>query len=254
VNAILAVMMREYLIRRTSLLWFFSDLAVPLLYLLMFGVGLDRAVGSGVTVGGETVRYNDFFLASVLTMACFASAINQSYGVFVDRDNGIFYEFLTYPMTRGQFMLGKVLFQCIMSLAQLGLVLVAAVWILDVQLNYALLPFVGFGMMAGTAAWFFFLAIFAFLIRRNDAFNTVINVFYFVFMFLSSLFYPLEGTPDWLRIISSLNPLTWYTDVMRWLLLGVGSGGWMLVECLLFGVFLLSSFGGALKALSLSVE
>jgi ABC-type polysaccharide/polyol phosphate export permease len=73
-------------------------------------------------------------------------------------------------------------------------------------------------------------------------------------MFLSSLFYPLEGTPDWLRIVSSLNPLTWYTDVMRWLLLGVGSGGWMLFESLLFGVFLLASFGGALKALSRSVE
>ena len=43
--------------------------------------------------------------------------------------------------------------------------------------------------------WFFFYAIFALRIRRNDAFNTVTSVFYFVFLFASSMFYPLEPLP-----------------------------------------------------------
>jgi len=253
-NAVVAVMVREYLIRRTSLMWFFMDLAVPLLYLLMFGVGFDRAIGGGMMMGGESIRYNEFFTASVLVMACFGSAINQSYGFFVDRDNGIFYEFLTYPMTRAQFMFGKILFGCVMSLAQLLLTLIAAVAVLGVRIHYPLLPFVAVGMMMGTAAWFFFMAIFAFLIRRNDTFNTVLNVFYFVLMFLSSLFYPLEGTPDWLRMLSFCNPVTWQADVMRWFLLGLGDPGTVLIEALLFAVFLGASFVVAVKALERAVE
>ena len=43
-------------------------------------------------------------------------------------------------------------------------------------------------VVVGTAGWFFFYAIFALTIRRNDAFNTVTSIFYFVFLFASSMF------------------------------------------------------------------
>jgi hypothetical protein len=47
-------------------------------------------------------------------------------------------------------------------------------------------------VIVGTAGWFFFYAIFALAIRRNDAFNTVTSIFYFVFLFASSMFYPID--------------------------------------------------------------
>ncbi len=253
-RAVLAVMMREYLIRRTSVIWFFLDLAVPLLYLLMFGVGFDAAMGRGVQSGGTVIRYNEFFLASVLAMACFGSAINQSYGFFVDRDNGIFYEFLTYPMTRGQLMLGKILYQGVMSLLQLALVLLAATLLLGARIRMEFIPLAAVGMLAGISGWFFFLAIFAFLIRRNDTFNTVLNVLYFVLMFLSSLFYPLEDVPGWLHVTAMLNPLTWQTDVLRFLTVGVGNIPMILAETALFGAFLVISFLAALRALKRGME
>ena len=36
----------------------------------------------------------------------------------MDRDNGIFYEMLTYPMSRAQYLLGKVLFNVLIALVQ----------------------------------------------------------------------------------------------------------------------------------------
>src|SRR3972149_5328351 len=101
---VLAVVYREYLIRRTSPLWLFFDMAVPLLYLVMFGVAFDKALGTGLSLEKGPIQYNEFFLAGVLSMTCFGSGINQSYGCFIDRDNGIFFEFLTSPMTRSQFL------------------------------------------------------------------------------------------------------------------------------------------------------
>ncbi len=246
---VFAVVYRDALIRLTSLMWLFFDMAVPLLYLLMFGAGFNKAVGMGITTFGTSVPYNDFFLAGVLSMSCFGSAINQAYGFFVDRDNGIFYEFLTYPMTRGELLLGKMIFQCIMSLAQTTLTLGAAILILQIHINLILLPLTIFAVMVGIAGWFFALSIVAFQIRRNDTFNTFINVAYFVLMFVSSMFYPLDAVPEWLKIISYINPLTWHTDVLRYLTIGIGRIDIVLVEAAGFTIFLLVSFWFAQQSL-----
>lgn len=247
-KAVLAVMYREYLIRMTSQLWLFFDMVVPLMYMLMFGVGLDRAIGLGIEFEGRSLSYNEFFLAGVLSMTCFGSAINQSYGFFIDRDNGIFYEFLTYPMTRGQLLIGKILFQCLMSIVQCTLTLAAAAWLLGVPLRVDLIPLVVAGVVIGVAAWFFFLAFFAFQIRRNDTFNTVINVAYFVLMFVSSLFYPLENAPGWLQTAALVNPMTWHTDALRYFTIGLGDPSVVLWEIIGFGIFLGASFWIAVKA------
>jgi ABC-2 type transport system permease protein len=249
---VLAVVYREYLIRRTSLTWMFFDVMVPLLYLMMFGVGFDKAMGNGVDLGGTTVRYNEFFLAGVLAMTCFGNAVNQAYGFFLDRDNGIFYEHLTYPLTRGELLFGKIIFQGFMSLVQTGITLIAAVLLLHVQIQLSMLPFILVGVIIGTAGWFFCLSIVTFLIRRNDTFNMVINACYFVLMFTSSLFYPIDQMPAWLRIPSMLNPLTWTADVMRYLTIGVGHVPTVIIQSCLFIGFLFLTFRIAIRTIQQS--
>ena len=248
-NNVIAVMEREFRIRSSSLTWAFFDLFMPLTYLLLFGLGLDRAFTGGVATDGTSLGYSEFFLAGVLSMASFGIAINTSYGFFVDRENGIFYEFLTYPMTRGEFLVGKILFNCLMSLVQAAITVTAAALLLGVRLRWEALPLTAAMVVAGTAGWFFFLAVFALRIRRNDMFNTFINVVYFVLMFASSMFYPLDGTPAWLRAFSYANPLTWHTDVLRFLTTGVGDPGFAALEAALFAAFLLAGFAAAVQTL-----
>jgi ABC-2 type transport system permease protein len=246
---IAAVVYREYMIQSTSLMWIFFELAVPLLYLLMFGVAFDRALGQGLMLENQSIGYNSFFLAGVLAMTCFGNALNQSYGFFVDRDNGILYEFLTYPMRRSEFLLGKVLFQCGMTILQSVLTIGFGALLLDVFVPLDALFFILVTMIAGTAAWFFFLSIFAFMIKRNDIYNTVINVVYFLLLFLSSIFYPLERAPGWLRSLALLNPLTWHTDILRFETLGVGSLSVVMMEAGAFVIFAFFSFWLAVRKL-----
>ncbi len=250
---ILAVMYREYRIRTTSLTWLFYDMFMPLTYLLLFGIGVDKAFAAGIMTGGGTVSYNAFFLAGVLSMACFGIAINTSYGFFVDRDNGIFYEFLTYPMTRGEFLVGKILFNCLLSLIQSTLTITIGVALLGIPVTWTRIGIVFAGIVAGTAGWFFFLASFALRIRRNDMFNTFINVAYFVLMFASSMFYPVDGMPVWLRSLSYANPVTWHTDVLRYATIGIGSLSTVLAEAAAFVAFLAISFGMAVRVLTRGV-
>ena len=246
-RALGAVMYREGRIRATNLTFIFWDLFYPLGYLLVFGVGMTQAVGFDTSrIGGD---YNAFFLAGVLGMAGFGIASNTAWSFFMDRDNGIFYEMLTYPMTRAEYLLGKVLFNLLIAMGQAAVTILLAHWLLGVSILWNRLPLLAAAVFVGTAGWFFFYAVFALMIRRNDAFNTVTSVFYFVFLFASSMFYPIEPLPPLFRQVAVLNPITWHVDVMRFATIGLGQGSVVAVQAAAFVMFSATAFAGALWAL-----
>ncbi len=245
--AISAVFYREGKIRITNLTFIFWDLFYPLAYMLVFGVAVSRALGAPASTSG--VDYNSFFLAGVLGMASFGIASNTSWSFFLDRDNGIFYEMLTYPMSRAEYLLGKVLFNLGIAVLQAGLTLGLSALLLGVRIRLDLLPLLILGVVGGMAGWFFFYAIFALKIRRNDLFNSVTSVFYFVFLFASSMFYPLEPLPKWFRTAALANPITWQVDLLRYATIGTGSPRRIALEAAGFVVFAVISFAYAVRCL-----
>src|SRR5918997_1825286 len=116
-NGIQAVFYRDYRQRITNIGFVFWDLFVPIAYLLLFGLGFERTIGRQFSIEGIHMSYADFFLAGVLAMTTFGIAMNTSWGFFMDKDSGIFYELLTYPITRRQFLFGKICFNVLMSAA-----------------------------------------------------------------------------------------------------------------------------------------
>ena len=246
-SALSAILYREGKIRATNLTFIFWDLFYPLGYLLVFGVGMTQAMGMKPLAIG--VDYNAFFLAGVLGMASFGIASNTAWSFFMDRDNGIFFEMLTYPMRRSEYLLGKGLFNLLVSIAQAVVTVVLAEIVLEVPIRWGSLPLLAAAVFIGTAGWFFFYAIFALIIRRNDVFNTVTSVFYFVLLFASSMFYPVEPLPTPLRQLSWANPITWHVDVLRYATIGIGEPALVAVEAAAFLLFTGVAFGGALLAL-----
>jgi ABC-2 type transport system permease protein len=245
-TAIGAVMYREGKIRATNLTFIFWDVVYPLGYLLVFGVGMSRAVGTALPGG---LDYNSFFLGGVLAMASFGIASNTAWSFFMDRDNGIFYEMLTYPLSRSEYLIGKVLFNVLIASAQAAVTVLLASVLLGLPVRPELLPVLIATVVVGTAGWFFFYAIFALQIRRNDAFNTVTSIFYFVFLFASSMFYPLDPLPEVFRRVSYANPITWQVDLLRYATVGSGDPSTLMLEALGFAAFTVAMFGAALWAL-----
>jgi ABC-2 type transport system permease protein len=245
VSALAAVMFREGKIRATNALFIFWDVIYPLGYLLVFGVGMNQAIG----FSGLPTDYHSFFLAGVLGMASFGIASNTAWSFFMDRDNGIFFEMLTYPISRAEYLVGKVLFNIAVGLVQALVTVALAKLVLGVALRPDGLPLLAASVVVGTAGWFFFYAIFALAIRRNDAFNTVTSILYFVFLFASSMFYPVDPLPAFLRAIALANPVTWHVDIMRYATTGVGSPDRIALESAGFLAFTTASFAGALYVL-----
>lgn len=246
-SAISAMLYREGKIRVTNTTFIFWDLFYPLGYLMVFGVMMNYMVGAEFPLTG--VDYNSFFLAGVLGMASFGIASNTSWSFFLDRDNGIFYEMLTYPLSRAEYLVGKVIFTVVLTLLQTGITLGLGALVLGIRLRTDLLPLLFLAVAGGTAGWFFFYSIFALWTRRNDVFNSVTSVFYFVFLFASSMFYPLEPLPKWFRAAALANPVTWQVDLMRYGTIGLGVPRTLMLEAAAFAAFCMISFVLAVRFL-----
>jgi len=247
-SAITAILYRESKIRATNVTFVFWDFCYPLFNLLVFGVGLTAAFGSPHSTAG--FDYNSFFLAGVLGMASFAIASNSSWSFFMDRDNGIFYEMLTYPMSCAEYLLGKLVFNVLIAVMQAVLTIGVGAWVLGIKLRFDLFPVLAIAIVIGTAAWFFFYTILALRIRRNDVFNSVTSALYFVFLFFSSMFYPLGPLPAFLRRAALMNPLTWEIDLLRYGSIGLGDPHRLAIEAAGFILFVFACFAYAVHSLN----
>ena len=247
-SAMTAILYRESKIRATNVTFVFWDFCYPLFNLLVFGVGLTAAFGAPHSTSG--VGYNAFFLAGVLGMASFAIASNSSWSFFLDRDNGIFYEMLTYPMSRAEYLLGKLAFNVFIAIVQAALTIGIGATALGIPLRYDRFPVLAGAIVIGTAGWFCFYTILALKIRRNDVFNSVTSALYFVFLFFSSMFYPLEPLPKLLKRVAMANPLTWEIDLMRYGSIGLGHPRQLVIEAGGFMVFVVVCFAYAVHSLN----
>src|ERR1043166_3817735 len=140
-KALEAMLYREAKIRATNLVFIFWDIFFPLGYMLVFGVGVNAALGS--PVASAHLDYNSFFLASVLAMASFGVASNTSWSFFLDRDNGIFFEMLTYPLSRPAYMLGKVMLTLFVGLGQAVITIALGSLLFHIRIRWEWMPLLG---------------------------------------------------------------------------------------------------------------
>jgi ABC-type multidrug transport system permease subunit len=96
---------------------------------------------------------------------------------------------------------------------------------------------------------FFLLHLCAQHAARNDVFNTLTSILYFVFLFASNMFYHLEPLPKWFRWAALGNPITWQIDCLRWGTIGLGRTDRVLLEAAGFCLFALASFWYAARCL-----
>jgi ABC-2 type transport system permease protein len=249
VREIAAVIYRDWRQRITNVGFVFWDLFVPVAYLALFGVGFERALATSFVVDGQPLDYTAYFLPGVIAMTAFSVAMNTAWGFFMDKDSGIFFELLTYPITRRQLLIGKVCFNVLLSVLGAFLTITLGVFVMGVRIRWELLPLTAVIIMATTAGWFFLLSIFAIRLHRMDAFNTLTSAAYIFLMFLSSMFYPLSELPGWFQAVARINPMTWQVDLLRFSLLGTGTPTVMLLEGAAFIGFALVGLAFAVRAL-----
>ncbi|HSL97905.1 MAG TPA: ABC transporter permease [Candidatus Deferrimicrobiaceae bacterium] len=196
-----------------------SSMAFPLMFLVIFGAGFGRLIGSVA----QGVDFIAFMYPGIVAQAVLTSSLFAGVSVVWDREYGFLREILVAPIGRTGIVLGKAIGATVTGLLQVALMLVLAP-ILGVQLNVGivlgLIPIVII-LALGLSGLGILIASF---MTSQQGFQLVIQLLIFPLIFLAGVFFPVDNVPDWLAVISKVNPLTYGVDAIRQIFLGTLPG------------------------------
>jgi ABC transporter DrrB family efflux protein len=189
--------------------------ALPVMWVLLFNYVFGGALQRG------SVRYIDYLVPGVMTLAVTFNLNNSSVAVAEDVNKGMIQRFRSLPITRWSMLGGRAFFDTMRNL--LGLAVILAVGTLA-GFRYhngaanavgGILLLLAFGF---AASWF---GAFVGLVARNVETASMGSLLFAIpLTFVSSLFVPLATMPGWLQAVAKVNPVTHAVDANRALSLG----------------------------------
>ena len=188
----------------------------PVLWLVVFGEVMAR-----VRVLPDTsYSYLQFLTPGVLAQSVIFMAIFFGINLVWERDRGLLHKLLSTPVPRHSIIIGKAFSAGVRSIFQAALIFILAL-IMGIQLN--LNPLSIFGVLVIivlTGMCFSSLSIcLASLFKTRERMMGISQATTMPLFFASSAIYPVDLMPDWLKVLSRVNPLTYVVDALRALLL-----------------------------------
>ncbi len=185
----------------------------PILWVVLFGVGMKSLFSS---MGGSSGSYIAFMAPGIIALSSLGGAIAGGSGWLNERRQGIVKEYLAAPISRTSILAGNAFTVVTKSMIQailiflVSLLMGARISNNPLKLVGAILLVVGFGLgFAGVA-----IAI-ASLTDTPEAYHMMIFLLNLPLLFASNALYPIDVMPDWMKIISYLNPTTYLISGLR---------------------------------------
>jgi ABC-2 type transport system permease protein len=203
------VMRRELLRFRQDKARMVTMLLQPLLFIFVMGTGLGSIVDTGGGTSFQTFLFPGVLATSVLFTAAFAGI-----SLVWDREFGFLREMMVAPISRGAIIWGKCLGGAVVATGQ-SLVLLALAGTVGIPYAPVLLLelvgclFLGALLLTGIGV------LLSTRIKTIQAAMPVSQLLIMPMMFLSGALFPLSGLPDWLALLTRLNPLTYVVQPMR---------------------------------------
>jgi len=204
------------LIRNPTLLA--TTLLEPLLFLILFSQLFTRM---GVFLAGTSGGYLAFLVPGIVVFNALISAPQGGVSIANDLNSGFLSKMLLTQVRRPAILLGRMLTDMAMAVAQSVITLVVA-YAMGVRVHYGL-P--GILLILLTAAFFelalsgIFLAV-GIVTRRTETISALAGVLFFPLIFVSSSMFPVSFFPSWAQTISKYNPVSYVSDTTRALMLG----------------------------------
>lgn len=210
----------------------FGMLLQPILWVLLFGVGMQAmfSLGEGdglaipANVGGD---YVGFMLPGIIVFAALSGAISGGATLLDERLRGIVKEYLVAPIPRYSVLLGNALSTVTQGLFQAVVIVLVGV-VLGSALNANPL-----GWLAGLLViGLYGLGVAGLALTVAAKVNSTMGYHGLIalnlpLLFASNALYPLDAVPAWLAWIARLNPTTYAIDAVRGLMYGIQYDGQM---------------------------
>ena len=192
-----------------------GSLAQPLIFLVIFGAGFGNVIGA-LAPGVDFIQ---FMYPGIIAMGVLTTALFAGVSVVWDREFGFLREMLVAPLGRTGIVLGKAIGACVIGLVQVLLMLLITPLVnvsIYIGLVVRLIPVV-FVLSIALSGLGILIASF---MRSQQGFQLLIQLLIFPLIFLAGVFFPVNQAPDWLQVLSKVNPLTYGVDAIRQIFLG----------------------------------
>ena len=185
----------------------------PLLFFVFFGGAFENMVAKPEAGGAS---YRAFILGGVLTLTVFGHSMAGGIPILFDKENGFLTRCLVAPITRSSIFVARFLAVNLISAIQ-TLLFLALAFVFGVRVGtgipgVALL--IAIGWLLGLGVTVVSLSM-AFKLRGHADFFAILGTVTLPAAFMSTAFVSLDKMPGWMRVVASLNPLTYAADGMR---------------------------------------
>ena len=181
---------------------------------LMIAGGDNFARFNTTSIIQKEYEYIDFFIPGIIGLSVMTTSIYGSIERNTKfRKNGILRKLLTTPITRGEWILAKMLFMLFLAFVSTFVILLVGilVWGVSVQINIYLFiliisasfAFSGMGMIVTR------------FVKDEETADSAGGAITFPMMFLAGTFFPLEIMPPFLQIIAKILPLYYVNEGLR---------------------------------------
>lgn len=181
----------------------------PVAYLALLGGGLSASVQTSGS-------YTDFILSGLICLVAFRAATSTVSDVANDRKWGVFAIFTMQGGSIGGYLVSLCIFAVCVFLAQVA-VLISVALVLFGESDYSLLDFGAFALIGSliVAGWVGFGASAGAKIQSYSKRDLIVTLTTLPVVLAAPLFYPVDSSPNYLRFISSVNPLTYQVGWIR---------------------------------------
>ena len=194
-----------------------GSLGLPLFFLVIVGFGLNSILSNG----GQS--YVGFLGPGIAAVSVLFASVFAGIQIIWDKQFGFLKETLVAPVSRLQIMLGQTLGGASTAFIQgIIIMVIASLVAFHVSSIVGFLIAFGFMILIGLAFTSFGIAI-ASRMEDMSGFQLIMNFVIFPIFGLSGAIYPLNSIPQWLKIVTYFDPLTYGVEGVRYGLLGTSA-------------------------------
>lgn len=220
-RAIYAIWLRDIIRYKRDRSRVISSLAQPVLFLFVFGNGL--AQGLSINIGGGAAGaekgYVAFIFPGIIGMTLLFTSMFTAISIVWDREFGFLKEVMVAPISRSSVAVGKALGGSTVALIQGAIVLLLAP-ILGVNFSLLLVIVILPVMLLLSFSLTSMGIVVAARMQTMEGFQMIMNFLIMPLFILSGAMFPLKRLPEWLRVLTRIDPVAYGVDALRGLMLG----------------------------------
>jgi ABC-2 type transport system permease protein len=210
----------------------FASLIQPALWLALYGLSMEGnfdiiVPGIPDLQGVVSVNYMTFIAAGIVSMTILFTCLYVGVYLQIDKQYGLMKEMIASPMPRLHILSGISLSGVTKSLLQTMIIIVFGIILgvrffvgfTAVQTLISILGIIGFVVLFAMGLMFLSCMI-SIKIESHEGVQAVITMLTLPLFFVSNALYPTDSMPMAIKIISYLNPLTYFINGLRYFSLG----------------------------------